>query len=78
MPGIGPGGYQVPEKRRSSAPSGRRLDAPLAHQLGTTNWANTVTAYEGLPQPLKALVDQLWSVHSNDSLRAELHRRQQR
>jgi alpha-ketoglutarate-dependent taurine dioxygenase len=33
---------------------------------GTTNWANTVTAYEGLPQPLKALVDRLWAVHSND------------
>src|SRR3954471_18195356 len=33
---------------------------------GTTNWANTVSAYEGLPQPLKALVDQLWAVHSND------------
>src|ERR1700710_301983 len=24
---------------------------------GTTNWANTVTAYEGLPAPLKALVE---------------------
>lgn len=33
---------------------------------GTTNWANTVTAYEGLPQPLKALVDKLWAVHTND------------
>jgi taurine dioxygenase len=33
---------------------------------GTTNWANTVAAYEALPQPLKALVDQLWAVHSND------------
>ncbi|NUR09417.1 MAG: TauD/TfdA family dioxygenase [Nocardioidaceae bacterium] len=33
---------------------------------GTTNWANTVTAYEALPQPLKALVDELWAVHSND------------
>ena len=32
---------------------------------GTTNWANTVTAYEGLPAPLKALVDQLWAVHTN-------------
>jgi taurine dioxygenase len=32
---------------------------------GTTNWANTVSAYEGLPAPLKALVDQLWAVHTN-------------
>jgi taurine dioxygenase len=32
---------------------------------GTTNWANTVTAYDGLPAPLKALVDQLWAVHTN-------------
>src|SRR3954471_23152281 len=32
---------------------------------GTTNWANTVSAYEGLPTPLKALVDQLWAVHTN-------------
>src|SRR6478736_6568402 len=33
---------------------------------GTTNWANTVTAYETLPPALKALVDQLWAVHTND------------
>jgi alpha-ketoglutarate-dependent taurine dioxygenase len=33
---------------------------------GTTNWANTVTAYEGLPAPLRALVDELWAVHTND------------
>lgn len=33
---------------------------------GTTNWANTVTAYESLPAPLKALVDGLWAVHTND------------
>lgn len=33
---------------------------------GTTNWANTVTAYESLPAPLRALVDNLWAVHSND------------
>jgi taurine dioxygenase len=32
---------------------------------GTTNWANTVTAYEGLPAPLKALVENLWAVHTN-------------
>jgi alpha-ketoglutarate-dependent taurine dioxygenase len=33
---------------------------------GTTNWANTVTAYETLPPALKALVDNLWAVHTND------------
>ncbi|MCW2760539.1 MAG: dioxygenase [Marmoricola sp.] len=32
---------------------------------GTTNWANTVTAYESLPAPLKALVEILWAVHTN-------------
>ncbi|MDX2972879.1 TauD/TfdA family dioxygenase [Kribbella solani] len=32
---------------------------------GSTTWANTVTAYAKLPVPLKALVDQLWAVHSN-------------
>jgi alpha-ketoglutarate-dependent taurine dioxygenase len=32
---------------------------------GTTNWANTVTAYDGLPTPLKALVDRLWALHTN-------------
>jgi alpha-ketoglutarate-dependent taurine dioxygenase len=33
---------------------------------GTTNWANTVTAYDALPLPLKALVDDLWAVHTNE------------
>jgi alpha-ketoglutarate-dependent sulfate ester dioxygenase len=33
---------------------------------GTTNWANTAAAYDGLPAPLKALVDSLWALHSND------------
>jgi len=32
---------------------------------GTTNWANTATAYEALPRPLKALADELWAVHTN-------------
>jgi len=32
---------------------------------GTTVWANTVAAYDGLPAPLKALVDELWAVHTN-------------
>jgi len=33
---------------------------------GSTVWANTVTAYETLPPQLKALVDDLWAIHSND------------
>jgi alpha-ketoglutarate-dependent sulfate ester dioxygenase len=33
---------------------------------GNTNWANTVTAYDALPEPLKALVDRLWAIHTND------------
>lgn len=33
---------------------------------GNTVWANTVTAYDALPDPLKALVDNLWAVHTND------------
>lgn len=33
---------------------------------GTTNWANTVAAYESLPESLKALVDNLWALHTND------------
>jgi alpha-ketoglutarate-dependent sulfate ester dioxygenase len=34
---------------------------------GDTMWANTVTAYESLPEPLLALADRLRIVHSNDS-----------
>ncbi|WP_406690876.1 TauD/TfdA family dioxygenase [Saccharopolyspora sp. ID03-671] len=33
---------------------------------GSTTWANTAAAYEDLPEPLKALVDELWAVHTND------------
>lgn len=32
---------------------------------GDTTWANTAVAYERLPEPLKALVDNLWAVHTN-------------
>jgi taurine dioxygenase len=32
---------------------------------GNTVWANTVTAYQALHPALKALVDQLWAVHTN-------------
>ena len=33
---------------------------------GNTVWANTVAAYDELPAPLKALVDGLWAVHTNN------------
>lgn len=32
---------------------------------GTTTWANTVTAYEALPAPLRNLADGLWALHTN-------------
>jgi taurine dioxygenase len=32
---------------------------------GTTTWANTVAAYQALPEPLRSLADQLWAVHTN-------------
>jgi taurine dioxygenase len=33
---------------------------------GDTVWANTVAAYDELPEPLRALADTLWAVHGND------------
>ncbi|ATB37897.1 alpha-ketoglutarate-dependent taurine dioxygenase [Cystobacter fuscus] len=33
---------------------------------GDTVWANTVAAYEHLPDNLKALAEKLWAVHGND------------
>jgi alpha-ketoglutarate-dependent taurine dioxygenase len=33
---------------------------------GNTVWANTAAAYASLPPQLKALVDDLWALHSND------------
>lgn len=32
---------------------------------GDTLWANTVTAYEELPEPLRQLANTLWAVHTN-------------
>jgi taurine dioxygenase len=32
---------------------------------GDTVWANTATAYDDLPQPLKTLAEALWATHSN-------------
>lgn len=42
----------------------RALTVPEAG--GDTVWANGETAYEGLPEPLRQLVNNLWAVHSND------------
>ena len=33
---------------------------------GDTTWANTALAYTTLPEPLRALADTLWAVHTND------------
>ncbi|MCW7540183.1 TauD/TfdA family dioxygenase [Aquabacterium sp. A7-Y] len=38
----------------------------LPESGGDTVWANTAAAYQDLPAPLRALVDTLWAVHSND------------
>ncbi|MBA0046194.1 TauD/TfdA family dioxygenase [Mycobacteroides sp. LB1] len=32
---------------------------------GATTWASTVAAYEQLPTPLRALVEDLWAIHTN-------------
>ncbi|WP_071393946.1 TauD/TfdA dioxygenase family protein [Bacillus tuaregi] len=39
---------------------------------GDTVWANTNTAYEGLPEELKKLADELWAIHSNEFDYAQL------
>jgi taurine dioxygenase len=41
----------------------RAIEVPEAG--GDTLWANTATAYEDLPEPLKALVDGLRAIHTN-------------
>jgi taurine dioxygenase len=41
----------------------RAIDVPDAG--GDTLWANTASAYEELPQPLKALVNELHAIHTN-------------
>jgi taurine dioxygenase len=42
----------------------RALTVPEAG--GDTVWANTETAYEGLPEPLRQLANTLWALHTND------------
>ncbi|AFC50582.1 TauD/TfdA family dioxygenase [Mycobacterium intracellulare] len=32
---------------------------------GSTLWASTVAAYQHLPEPLKAMVENLWALHTN-------------
>lgn len=39
---------------------------------GNTVWANTVAAYDALPASLKALVEDLWAVHTNSYDYAQL------
>ncbi|HEY4545101.1 MAG TPA: TauD/TfdA family dioxygenase [Pedomonas sp.] len=41
----------------------RAINVPEAG--GDTLWANCATAYQELPDPLRALVDELWAVHTN-------------
>ncbi|MGI4747091.1 MAG: TauD/TfdA dioxygenase family protein [Janthinobacterium lividum] len=33
---------------------------------GSTLWANTVTAYDDLPAPLRKFADEAWAIHAND------------
>ncbi|GBF74719.1 taurine dioxygenase [Paenibacillus sp. 598K] len=42
----------------------RAVKVPAAG--GDTVWANTVSAYEHLPEALRQLADGLWALHSND------------
>lgn len=42
----------------------RALTIPEAG--GDTLWANTETAYDGLPEELRQLANNLWAVHTND------------
>jgi alpha-ketoglutarate-dependent taurine dioxygenase len=41
---------------------------------GDTVWANTESAYEDLPEDLRALADRLWALHTNDYDYATSHR----
>ena len=48
-------------------PKGSILRAITVPQAGgDTLWANGETAYDGLQEPLRQLVNTLWAVHSND------------
>ena len=48
-------------------PKGSILRAVTVPEAGgDTFWANGETAYDGLPEPLRQLVNNLWAVHTND------------
>lgn len=48
-------------------PKGSILRALIVPEAGgDTVWANTETAYDGLPEPLRQLANNLWAKHSND------------
>lgn len=52
---------------RAAPPKVAVLRAVLIPPVGgDTVWANTVAAYEGLPEPLKRLAESLRAVHGND------------
>ncbi|RDK07370.1 TauD/TfdA dioxygenase family protein [Cupriavidus lacunae] len=42
----------------------RAVTVPAAG--GDTVWTNTAAAYQDLPEPLRALADKLWALHTND------------
>ena len=53
---------------RSSTASRRRHccgQSPCRAYGGTTTWASTEAAYDQLPEPLRALAENLWAVHTN-------------
>lgn len=48
-------------------PKASILRAPIIPAYGgATQFANTVAAYNNLPQPLKVLAENLWAIHTND------------
>ncbi|ANE05012.1 TauD/TfdA dioxygenase family protein [Corynebacterium crudilactis] len=48
-------------------PKASILRSPIIPSYGgATQWANTVAAYNKLPEPLRIFVDNLWAVHSNE------------
>ena len=49
----------------------RQVVGPTAG--GDTAWANTAVAYTTLPDPLRALADNLWGIHTSSFDYAEIH-----
>ena len=58
--------WHTDESFQDVLPLGAVLRAVTLPPLGgDTMWANTVGAYEHLPEPLRDLADRLWALHSN-------------